>query len=150
MTEAVNNNYEHSSGPIHTIAVPYARLTDATPTPSNPCELTSLLAGTQLGGTIISIDAGDSIAGVLEGLGDGQERRVADAASDANNVAEILDVGRSAQRADDVDDFVALGQVGQFGRGLADSLPDQPDCAFLGISISNSQGDAFAVFIAQA
>ena len=62
MTEAVNNNYEHSSGPIHTIAVPYARLTDATPTPSNPCELTSLLVGTQLGGTIISIDAGDSIA----------------------------------------------------------------------------------------
>jgi len=62
MTEAVNNNYEHSSGPIHTIAVPYARLTDATPTPSNPCELTNLLVGTALCGTIISIDAGDSIA----------------------------------------------------------------------------------------
>lgn len=62
MVEQVNNDYEHSSGPVWPIAVPYARLTDATPTPSNPCELTSLLAGTQLCGTILSIDAGDSIA----------------------------------------------------------------------------------------
>lgn len=62
MTEAVNNNYEHSSGPVQTIAVPYARLTDATPTASNPCELTSLLAGTQLCGTIMTVDAADSIA----------------------------------------------------------------------------------------
>ena len=62
MTEAINHNYQHSSGPMFTIAVPYARLTDATPTESNPCELTSLLAGTQLGGTIIGIDAGDSVA----------------------------------------------------------------------------------------
>lgn len=62
MPEQINNNYEHSSGPVLPIAVPYARLTDATPTPSNPCELTSLLAGTQLCGTILTIDAGDSIA----------------------------------------------------------------------------------------
>ena len=62
MTEEINHDYEHSSGPVHTIAVPYARLTDTTPTESNPCELTSLLPGTQLCGTILSIDAGDSIA----------------------------------------------------------------------------------------
>ena len=62
MTEEINHDYEHSSGPVFTIAVPYARLTDATPTESNPCELTSLLAGTQLCGTIMTIDATDSIA----------------------------------------------------------------------------------------
>lgn len=62
MVEQINNDYEHSSGPVHTIAVPYARLTDATPTESNPCELLSLLAGTQLCGTIMTVDAGDSIA----------------------------------------------------------------------------------------
>jgi len=62
MPEEILAGYEHSSGPVHTIAVPYARLTDATPTASNPCELTSLLAGTQLCGTIMTVDAGDSIA----------------------------------------------------------------------------------------
>lgn len=62
MTEVILSNYEHSSGPVFTIAVPYARLTDVTPTEGNPCELTSLLAGTQLCGTIMTIDAGDSIA----------------------------------------------------------------------------------------
>jgi hypothetical protein len=62
MTEEILNNYEHSSGPVFTIAVPYARLTDATPTASNPCQLTSLLAGTSLTGTIMTVDATDSIA----------------------------------------------------------------------------------------
>lgn len=62
MTEVVVHNYEHSSGPVHTIAVPYARLTDATPTIGNPCELLSVTAGTQLCGTLMTIDATDSIA----------------------------------------------------------------------------------------
>lgn len=62
MTEELLEGYEHSSGPVFTIAVPYARLTDATPTASNPCELTSLLAGTQLCGTIMVTDAADSVA----------------------------------------------------------------------------------------
>lgn len=62
MTETVLDNYEHSSGPVMTIAVPYARLTDATPTAGNPCEITGVLVGTQLTGTIMTVDAGDSIA----------------------------------------------------------------------------------------
>ena len=62
MTEEILENYEHSSGPVFTICVPYARLTDATPTEGNPCELTSLLPGTQLTGTIMTIDAADSVA----------------------------------------------------------------------------------------
>jgi len=62
MTEEILENYEHSSGPVFTIAVPYARLTDATPTVGNPCQFTSLLPGTQLTGTIMTTDATDSVA----------------------------------------------------------------------------------------
>ena len=62
MVEQINNDYEHSSGPVMTIAVPYARLEDATPTESNPARVTGLLPGSELCGTILSIDAGDSIA----------------------------------------------------------------------------------------
>ena len=62
MVEQIHDDYQHSSGPMQTITVPYARLTDATPTPSNPCEIISLLPGTQLCGTIVSTDAADSIA----------------------------------------------------------------------------------------
>jgi hypothetical protein len=62
MVETILHNYEHSSGPVFTIAVPYARMTDATPTAGNPCEITSLLPGTQLTGTIMVTDATDSIA----------------------------------------------------------------------------------------
>jgi hypothetical protein len=62
MTEQILNDYQHSSGPVFTIAVPYAELTDATPTLGNPCEIASLLAGTAVCGAITSLDANDSIA----------------------------------------------------------------------------------------
>jgi len=62
MTESILANYENSSGPVFTIAVPYARLTDTTPSEGNPCELTSVTAGTQLCGTVLSTHAGDSVA----------------------------------------------------------------------------------------
>lgn len=62
MTEAIRHDYQCSSNDLKTWEVPYARLTDTTPTPSLPAELTSLLAGTQLTGTIISVDAADSVA----------------------------------------------------------------------------------------
>lgn len=63
MTEAVQNDYQVSSeGAVRHWEVPYARMTDTTPTPSQPAELTSLLAGTQVCGTVLVIDAGESIA----------------------------------------------------------------------------------------
>lgn len=63
MTEAIHNDYEVSSeGAVRHWDVPYARLTDATPTPTNPAELTSVLPGTQLTGTILTIDAARSVA----------------------------------------------------------------------------------------
>lgn len=63
MVEAINSDYQVSSeGAVRHWEIPYARLTDATPTESNPAEVTSLLPGTQLTGTILSIDAGASVA----------------------------------------------------------------------------------------
>ena len=62
MTEEILEGYEHSSGPVFTVAVPYASLTDATPTEGNPCEIATLLPGTAVCGTIMTIDATDSIA----------------------------------------------------------------------------------------
>lgn len=96
MVEQVLQNYEHSSGPVDTIAVPYARLTDATPTPGNPCEITGLLVGTQLTGTILSIDAGDSIAivNVAPGfIGNWEVRNVLTYAGAVENTWGAIDYG---------------------------------------------------------
>ncbi len=63
MTEAIRHDYEGSSeGGIVHWEIPYSRLTDTTPTPTRPCEVTSLTDSTQLTGTILTIDAGDSVA----------------------------------------------------------------------------------------
>lgn len=63
MVEQINSDYEVSSeGAVRHWEIPYARLTDATPTPTNPAEVTSLLPGTALTGTILTVDAADSIA----------------------------------------------------------------------------------------
>jgi hypothetical protein len=63
MVESIQHDYEVSSeGAVRHWEIPYARLTDATPTPTNPAEVTSLLPGTQLTGTILTIDADTSVA----------------------------------------------------------------------------------------
>lgn len=63
MPEQVKSNYEVSSeGAVRHWEVPYARLEDATPTPSNPAAVLSRVPGTQLCGTILTVDAGASIA----------------------------------------------------------------------------------------
>jgi hypothetical protein len=63
MTEAIHNDYEVSSeGAVRHWEIPYARLTDTTPTPSNPAQVTSLLVGTNLMGVILSVDPVNSVA----------------------------------------------------------------------------------------
>ena len=63
MVERIRNEYEVSSeGAVRHLLVPYARMTDATPTPSNPAQLIALTAGTQVGGTVLTIDASVSLA----------------------------------------------------------------------------------------
>ena len=96
MTEELLEGYEHSSGPVFTIAVPYARLTDATPTASNPCELLSVTAGTQLCGTIMFTDAADSVAivNVAPGfIGNFEVRNVLTYAGAAENTWGAINVG---------------------------------------------------------
>jgi len=63
MTEAIHNDYEVSSeGAVRHWEIPYARLEDATPTPSNPAAVLSAVPGTQLTGTILTIDPGTATA----------------------------------------------------------------------------------------
>jgi len=53
----VGNDYEISSeGAVRHWEVPYARLTDTTPAVGNPAEMTALVAGTEVGGTVLAID----------------------------------------------------------------------------------------------
>lgn len=63
MTEDIRDDYEASSeGAVIHWEIPYARMTDQTPTPTLPAEVTSLTDGTQLTGTILEIDARASTA----------------------------------------------------------------------------------------
>lgn len=59
----VRDNYEISSeGAVRHWEVPYARLEHVTPLENDPAMMLSLLPGTQVGGTVLTIDATDSIA----------------------------------------------------------------------------------------
>jgi len=63
MTETIQHDYEVSSkGTERHWPVPYARMTDATPTPTQPAELTAVTPGTEIGGTILTVDATLSLA----------------------------------------------------------------------------------------
>jgi len=63
MTEEVKLDYEVSSeGAVRHWEIPYARLEDATPTPTSAACVTSAVAGTEMTGTVLTIDATNSIA----------------------------------------------------------------------------------------
>jgi hypothetical protein len=58
MPEVIHADYEVSSeGGVRHWEIPYARLHDQTPTPSNPACVTGRLVGHELSGTILTIDA---------------------------------------------------------------------------------------------
>lgn len=63
MAESIQNDYEVSSeGAVRHWEIPYSRLADTTPTPTNPAQVTGLLAGQQLTGVILTVDPGRSVA----------------------------------------------------------------------------------------
>ena len=63
MTETVHVDYEVSSeGAVRHWEIPYSRLHDVTPTPTNAASVTGLLAGAELCGTVLTIDATNSMA----------------------------------------------------------------------------------------
>jgi hypothetical protein len=58
MTEEIRHDYEVSSeGAVRHWPVPYARLEDTSPTATLPAQVTSVVAGTELTGTILVVDA---------------------------------------------------------------------------------------------
>lgn len=63
MPEQIYHDYEVSSeGAVRHWEIKYASLEDATPTPTNPAAVISAVPGTQLTGTILTIDADNSVA----------------------------------------------------------------------------------------
>jgi hypothetical protein len=64
VTRTTTYDYEQSSESSRErhVLVPYSRMTDATPTLHDPAEFTGAVAGVKVTGTIIKIDATDSIA----------------------------------------------------------------------------------------
>jgi hypothetical protein len=63
MPEQVNRDYEVSSeSAVRHWEIPYTRLHDQTPTPTNPAQVTSTQVGTEMTGTVLSIDAVASMA----------------------------------------------------------------------------------------
>jgi hypothetical protein len=75
-------NYEQSSesGRERVIRVPYSRLVDVTPTLHDPAAVTSLLPGAEITGTILTLDATNSVAII----------NVADGAVYRHNVRNVL------------------------------------------------------------
>jgi len=63
VSDSMRSDYEVSSegGVVHW-EIPYARLTDTTPTETMPAEVTSRTDSTQMTGTILGVDADDSVA----------------------------------------------------------------------------------------
>ena len=64
VTRDITQGYEQSSeaGRERLVKIPYARMADVTPTVHDPAQVTGLLAGAQMTGTVITIDATNSEA----------------------------------------------------------------------------------------
>ena len=63
MVRTITQSYEVSSesGRERHVRIPYARLTDVTPTLHDPAQVTSVVAGTQMTGTVVTLDATNSV-----------------------------------------------------------------------------------------
>jgi len=63
MTELIHSDYEVSSErPICHWEIPYTRLFDQTPTPTNPAQVTGRIAALEVNGTILTINPGAAAA----------------------------------------------------------------------------------------
>jgi hypothetical protein len=75
-------------------------------------------------------DAGGAVAGLLEGAQLREDRRDAEAAADQHHVADLVDMLRQAERADEVGEGVALlVVVAHLQRRLAERLDHHGDGA---------------------
>jgi len=93
-------------------------------------------------------DAGGAVARLLEGAQLREDRRHAQPAAHQHHVAVTPDVLRQAQRADEVEHFVALGELVAHGAGgLAQGLHHHRDGAAPAVEVGHRQRDAFALLV---
>ena len=79
-TTTYNADVSSEAGRERHTRIPYARLTDATPTIKDPAQVTGLVPGSTLTGTVVTINATDSEAII----------NVADGAAYLHNVRNVL------------------------------------------------------------
>ncbi len=90
------------------------------------------------------VDLRAAVVELLEhGIGDG----AADAAADHADLLLALGLGRTAERADEVLNELALLLVTELLGGRADGLHNDGNGALLAVVVMDRDGDAFAVFI---
>jgi hypothetical protein len=88
----------------------------------------------------------DVVAGLAKRAG-GREDRGADAAADDDRGAELVDVRRPAEGADEVEDRIAAVQGVQLDGGLADALDDDGDRPLSDVGGLDGERDALAMFV---
>src|SRR5580698_6594157 len=92
-------------------------------------------------------DGNDVVAGALQLPRCGIGHCRADAAADDHRSAEVFDLRGFAQRANDVEDFVAGLQHAQQHGGFPDGLYNDGDRAGFGVGVSDGQRDALTAIV---
>ena len=93
-------------------------------------------------------DAGGAVAGRLEGAQLRIDRCDAKAAADQHHMADLLDMLRQAERADEIVEAVArLVVVAHLPRRLAERLDDNGDCALVAVVVGDRQRNPLAALV---
>ncbi len=92
-------------------------------------------------------DRDELVAGPLQGLRDRIDRRDADAAADADDGAEVLDLALASQRPDHVEDALTESVGRHLLRRGADRLEDDRDEARLPVEVGDRQRDPLRVVV---
>ncbi len=93
-------------------------------------------------------DRGGAIAGRLETTQLRIDRRDAETAPDQHDMADLVDMLRQTQRADEIRKLVAFVEVvAHLVRGLAERLHDQGDRAAFAVIVGDRQRDALAPIV---
>ena len=111
-------------------------------------ELAQLVGPEHELGSAEADDAGDPVAGLLEGAQLRKDRRHAQAAADQHHVADLRNVLRQPERAGEIGELVARGEmVAHLAGGLAQRLHHDRDGAALAVEVGDGQWNALARFI---
>ena len=87
------------------------------------------------------------VASSLESLDNRVHRGNTDTTANADHVAEVFDMGRRTERADQDRDIVTDFELGEFGRRLANRLENEGDRTFFSIGIGDGERNAFTIVL---